>query len=243
MKVKSRFTLIELVCVLCIIVILFCLLVTVLGKVKKEVEDVVCKDNCSEVLTAFLAYSGDNNGKFPLGESWQDGGSFNYFNHMNIKKGYQKYGFFALAQPVRELDPDDNTKYLISRFNGYINDLSVFDCHANSNLEFGTDYSNEWFPAKSLDVNYEYRGTSNPPQDEKYWRANYGGPDRVTSDIQAMIADVFVKRDAPHTLNNSYYVGYSDGTVLNVPDDTGYYWEKGDGFKRHEIWRAFDKER
>lgn len=67
---KSGFTLIELICVIAVIALLFSLLMPSLSRVKKVASRVVCGSNMRGYGTFFTVYLNDSDGVFPDSEQW-----------------------------------------------------------------------------------------------------------------------------------------------------------------------------
>jgi prepilin-type N-terminal cleavage/methylation domain-containing protein/prepilin-type processing-associated H-X9-DG protein len=66
MKKKCGFTLIELLVVIAIIAILAAILFPVFAKAKQTAQQTMCANNMKQISLAFLAYSADNNNRFPI---------------------------------------------------------------------------------------------------------------------------------------------------------------------------------
>src|ERR1051325_3922656 len=130
----GAFTLIEMLCVIAIIGILFALLMPAIARTKGRAKRVECIGNLRETGVAFQLFAHDHNGKFPAQVSTNEGGSLEF-----VATGYQTGGTFYFAfqhcRPVaRELVtpkllacPADLQRWPATDFNQFNNtNLSYF---------------------------------------------------------------------------------------------------------------------
>ncbi|AQQ71759.1 PilD-dependent protein PddA [Limihaloglobus sulfuriphilus] len=87
-RYSKAFTLIELLVVISIIALLMAILMPTLSRARQQAKAVVCGTNLKTLGTVWTFYAEDNNGYFPMGNSWrtwkawwkgpEDGGITNY---------------------------------------------------------------------------------------------------------------------------------------------------------------------
>ena len=209
---KSGFTLIELLVVVAIIAVLVAMLLPALNAARESARRAVCGSDIKQIMTAFVMYANENNDRFPLCDN-ATGSWDNYISHYY----FHQFSYFALIDSKALRTP------------------RLLYCPSDSH-RYETD-----FPPNGYSCSYSYRGITTVPNESRYISANFGGADKITDDIKAMVVDRFMWSASVH--NIFYYnIGYSDGSAhLFYDSDKSVYDNVTDWYAgRITIWNIFD---
>src|ERR1700722_6610909 len=97
------FTLVELLVVIAIIGILAAMLLPVLNKGQGRAQRIACENNLRQIGIAFVSFSHDHNGKFPMQVSMADGGSEEFVQAGYVAGGQFYFGFHNFQAMAGEL--------------------------------------------------------------------------------------------------------------------------------------------
>jgi prepilin-type N-terminal cleavage/methylation domain-containing protein len=120
---NGAFTLIELLVVIAIIAILAGMLLPALAKAKAKAQRINCANNLKQVGVAFKLFATDNQDRFPMGLSTNDGGVADWIGTTPSAKPLEVWRVFAvlsneLATPKTVLCPSDSYRTASSNFVG-----------------------------------------------------------------------------------------------------------------------------